>query len=414
MMTGRPVLWILGLLLIETVGACGPVDASEGSSPHAPRPQAPGAPGTADGYTLVDDAMAAIGYVDFGTPDDEPDGVVVHDEARSSPGYSLFVSIPFGAAYLIDASGGVVRSWRTERDVQWTRAVLCPDGRLIVIGAGGEDRHLECRAWTGELLWRRQIPVHHDVRLLPDGGFLTLTRSIDARPELHATAQLQDDRVAHLDADGHLVAEASVYEAFRDSGLLDTLRPIGHMPPNRNGHLDGFHCNSIDRMDAYDLADRHPLFAAGHVLLSARHQNRIIVVDVPEQRVVWTWGEDELLAQHEATLQPSGRILIFDNGNNQRGYTRIVEVDPTSAAITWEYTAPSPEDFYCGGRGTAQALPNGNVLVGNSGQGEAFEVTRDGDIVWRFLNPQRNDGGARGSLRIHRYEPAYVEAILAR
>ena len=39
--------------------------------------------------------------------------------------------------------------------------------------------------------------------------------------------------------------------------------------------------------------------------------------------------------------------------------------------------------------GAAERLPNGNTLVTDSFAGRAFEVARDGAVVWRFDNPAR-------------------------
>ena len=47
------------------------------------------------------------------------------------------------------------------------------------------------------------------------------------------------------------------------------------------------------------------------------------------------------------------------------------------------------------GPGTAQRLANGNTLITESNAGRAFEVTRDGKIVWDFYNPQRAGEGDR-------------------
>ena len=38
---------------------------------------------------------------------------------------------------------------------------------------------------------------------------------------------------------------------------------------------------------------------------------------------------------------------------------------------------------------TSQRLPGGNVLVTESDNGRAFEITPDGDVVWDFYNPHR-------------------------
>jgi hypothetical protein len=37
--------------------------------------------------------------------------------------------------------------------------------------------------------------------------------------------------------------------------------------------------------------------------------------------------------------------------------------------------------------GNAQRLPNGNTLITESAFGRFFEVTREGEIVWEYVNP---------------------------
>jgi len=105
---------------------------------------------------------------------------------------------------------------------------------------------------------------------------------------------------------------------------------------------------------------------------------------------------------------------LLDNGYAERGYSRVIELDPLARRIVWEWRASAPADFFTSGRGTVQGLANGNVLVGNSNSGEAFEITRAGRLVWRYLNPFVDSEGARGVLRIQRYERAFIEPLLAR
>ena len=51
--------------------------------------------------------------------------------------------------------------------------------------------------------------------------------------------------------------------------------------------------------------------------------------------------------------------------------------------------------------------PNGNTLVSVSDEGEAFEVAPDGEVAWRFWNPQINDDGHREIIaRTVRYDPS--------
>ncbi len=111
------------------------------------------------------------------------------------------------------------------------------------------------------------------------------------------------------------------------------------------------------------------------------------VIDVEKERIVWSWGTDELQAPHHPSLLENGNILIFDNGVDRR-YSRVIELNPVTEEIDWEYSAKPPGSFYSPTRGAAQRLPNGNTLITESDKGRVFEVTEDGTIVWEFFSPQ--------------------------
>ena len=70
-----------------------------------------------------------------------------------------------------------------------------------------------------------------------------------------------------------------------------------------------------------------------------------------------------------------------------RDWSRVIEVDPRTDEIVWEYRAEVPTDFYSRTRGASQRLSNGNTLVTESEKGRIFEITRDGEVVWDFVNP---------------------------
>ena len=120
-------------------------------------------------------------------------------------------------------------------------------------------------------------------------------------------------------------------------------------------------------------------------------------MDLKKENLVWAWGKNNLENPHHPTILRNGNILIFDNGN-RREYSRIVELDPLTEEIVWQYQAEEPSSFFAIWGGGNQRLPNGNTLITESTQGRAFEVTKDGEIVWEFYNPFRNVEGKRVTI----------------
>ncbi|MFN3181337.1 MAG: hypothetical protein ACE37F_05050 [Nannocystaceae bacterium] len=79
----------------------------------------------------------------------------------------------------------------------------------------------------------------------------------------------------------------------------------------------------------------------------------------------------------------------------------MLEVDPTTEKIVWEY---KDEDFFSNIRGLSQRLPSGGTLVVSSQRGRAFEVTPEGEVVWEYWSPDVLGGKLRVPLRLERLQ----------
>lgn len=125
------------------------------------------------------------------------------------------------------------------------------------------------------------------------------------------------------------------------------------------------------------------LFQPGRLLVTLRNLGLVALIDLAQGRCVGTFGRGALVTPHAAEWLASGTLLVLD-GEDGPGGSRVLELDPTSGRIVWEYRGTREEKFHTRGRGTVQGLPDGNVLVANPEAAEAFEVTRTGQVVWRF------------------------------
>jgi len=400
--------------------------------------------------------LQALGYVDVtDEPVDGRSGVVVHDRKRSSPGYNVFTNAHLCSTQLVDADGTVLRTWALEPCFRWDNTSLLPDGDLLVVGraqkpdrrdgdgdvhgddrgdADGDDRgradgdgrgdthgggdhdgargwaagrYVARLGWNGEVRWKVPLGAHHDAQLNPRGEIAVLTASRRLVPELDARRKLKDDALTLLSAEtGTVLASASLHDLLK-TAPEDQFR--FQTRTRGKGHLDLLHANSVAWMQDAQLAARDPLYATSNVVVTIRHQDTVAIVDWDAKKVVWAWGQGELSGPHDAVILPSGNLLVFDNGLG-RGWSRVLEIDPRSRTIVWQYRAPDPKSFYTQTRGANQRLPNGNTLIAQSDSGRAFEVTPDGTIVWEFFNPNLSDGKRGGLVRMRRIEPEVVAA----
>ena len=65
----------------------------------------------------------------------------------------------------------------------------------------------------------------------------------------------------------------------------------------------------------------------------------------------------------------------------------MIEVDPSTSEIAWQYQGDPPISFYSYHISGAERLPNGNTLICEGTFGRLFEVTPDRQLVWEYINP---------------------------
>jgi hypothetical protein len=151
---------------------------------------------------------------------------------------------------------------------------------------------------------------------------------------------------------------------------------------------DPTHLNNVEILRE-DLAKSFPMFEAGDILVSLRDLSTIAVID-PDSRVV-KWALTGLFVrQHDPDFLANGHIMLFDNlGGSRTGEaSEILEIDPATQKVVWRYRGSAAHPFYSRIRGMEERLPNGNVLINESGTGRVFEVTGgpQPEIVWEYYN----------------------------
>lgn len=160
-----------------------------------------------------------------------------------------------------------------------------------------------------------------------------------------------------------------------------------------NTPADILHVNTVELIDR----NIEGICKKGNILFASYMLDFIGIYDIEKERLLWGWGKGRVQNPHHPTLLKNNNILIFDNGN-RRKYSRVVELDPHTGKIEWQYKGTPPKSFFASWGGANQRLPNGNTLITESTQGRVFEVTKEGKIVWEFYNPVYNKNGKRVTI----------------
>ena len=357
--------------------------------------------------------------------------VSFHDSSKAWQGYTLFchaceepaktLASGTGHIYLIDMDGNVVHEWTT-LTAQQSHCRLLPDGNLFY---PTRDRSKIEEAGLRELdpdsnvVWHYHSRIDHDYQILGNGNLLLHTITDCMVPELGVGLKRNPyileitrtkKRAWQWRGDEHLTELEDLLTADGWDFFQERIRGPFEFDWAHNNTCQIIPPNASAEREA---ADGKPVrFKPGNIVFSYRSVDIIGVIDRETGQIVWAWGPGELDGQHKPHVLPNGNLLIFDNGT-LRKYSRVIELNPLTEEIEWEYTADPRESFFSGYISGAQRLPNGNTLICEGGKGHLFEVTPEKRVVWDYTSAFA-EKGAMSTYRCLRYAPEYVQPLLRR
>lgn len=301
---------------------------------------------------------------------------------------------------------------------------------------------------------------HHDIVPLPNGNVLLIAwhyiSKADAiaagrRPESISDAGIFPDKIVEIEQTGKTSGK-TVWEWNSWDHLIQDFDPskenygdVAKHPElidvnlNPRPRTDWMHSNCVTYNSQLD-----------QIILNVRSFGEFFVIDhstTTEEAashtggkcgkggdILYRWGnpanyragtsqDRKLFGQHDARwvdagFPGAGNITVFNNGSQRPGgeYSSIEEIVPpfnqkknkyelvSGSAFgperpAWQYTANNKLEFYSSFISGAERLPNGNTLICAGAHGEFIEVTKSGEIAWKYLNPFYNEGSPEASGR---------------
>lgn len=313
-------------------------------------------------------------------------GVLLFDEGRATPGFTLIVPLVGKAAYLIGMRGEILHQWQFPL-TPGNYAYLLPSGNLLWSGRtdegpplrrgkGGLMREYD---WHGNVVWEHiDHAQHHDFRRLEGGN--TVYIGWEPMPE-EAAGRVQGG-IPGTEHDGVIYGD-----------YLREVDPAGNTvwEWHFQEHED------IERHHLIPVVDRHEFahanackpLANGDVMVSFRRIQTIAIIDRKTKRFRWEMRDDSWGTTHDCEMLPNGNITAFANGiyTPLNPFSRVVEIDPETRETVWEYRGRPTWTFFSPNISGAQRLASGNTLICEGQMGRVFEVTPDGDIVWEYVSP---------------------------
>ncbi|MGH8581578.1 MAG: arylsulfotransferase family protein [Gammaproteobacteria bacterium] len=360
-------------------------------------------------------------------------GVTTYDPDRAYNGLTLLTlfSGERNVAVVVDMSGRELHRWdvrysavlgekdQSVRDVNkyLNSAHVFPNGEILLNFDYGGLVKLD-RA--SNVLWKLDEQTHHSIFVDTDGAIWVPTRQLRKKPQAFAAwieSPYFDDQLLKVAPDGKVMKRISVLKAIFASRYEGILYANASLNP-RVDYEDPLHLNDAELIPG--SAAGHPLFAPGDVLLSLRNINTLIALDPASERIKWS-RTGPFLRQHDPDFLPNGNLLVFDNRTDTDqhhkvqhltepqafGYSRVIEIEPVTGRVIWEFAGSREKPFYSSINGMAERLPNGNHLIVEPEAGRVFEIdgTAEPQVVWEYRNSLGTDPATVGRIAYaHRLE----------
>lgn len=335
------------------------------------------------------------------------------DSRKTYEGYTLFAPMGPGYVWLIDMDGNFVQRWEMGH-IPGEYGVLLPSGNLLYAGKvipgplnefGGFGGVLLEADWDGNIVWKYEdLYQHHDFCRMDNGNTMVL-RWVSVPDKIAAKIQggipgterqgmIWADSFQEVTPTGEVVWEWLSYEHLDPA--VDVICPL--CPRSEWSHANA--CFVLPN---------------GDILTTFRRTDTIAIIDKGTGDIKWRWGVGELAHPHDPTMLDNGNILVFDNGIHRNlarpNYSRVLEINPATGKIEWEYKTNPRHHFYGSQVSGCQRLPNDNTLICEGTTGRIFEVTAEGELVWEFISPFYYDiegyGRTNQIFRAYRYSPGY-------
>lgn len=270
------------------------------------------------------------------------------------------------------------------------------------------------------------------------GNTMILSVKNVVNPQI-SSKTLLDSVIIEVDWEGNIVWQWWANEHFDEFGFTEEAKnAIYRLPSEDVSHggqgywlaINNF--NTLGPNKWFDAGDER--FHPDNIIFDARNANVMGIISKKTGKLVWRLGPNfkhpkepddlgHIIGQHHLHMIPKGlpgegNLLVFDNGGwagygqaygvskygtgvLRRDYSRVLEFDPVTLKIVWQYTPIEaghvmPLDsykFFSSFISSAQRLENGNTLITEGRSGRLIEVTPEHETVWEYVNPYYEKDG---------------------
>jgi Arylsulfotransferase (ASST) len=241
----------------------------------------------------------------------------------------------------------------------------------------------------GKVLWRLPYQTHHAIHVDEAGTIWVAGLKMMYKPMLNLPNYQPPFwlyTVLRVAPDGEIMHEISIPDLLIKNGLQGLLYMSATDNQSTEVNGDTLHLNDVEIFPSYLQPG---IFKKGDVMVSLRNIHAVLVFD-PDTLKIKHLNMGHVVRQHDPDFIDGNRISIFDNNNvapeSQGPHSRIVVLSAANDDVQVIYSGSDKQPFYTDIMGKHEWLPNGNILITESTKGRAFEINREGELVWEYFN----------------------------
>lgn len=338
----------------------------------------------------------------------QPGPPPIVNSGRAQPGLNLVTEIAGEGlvAKVIDLDGKVLHRWDIDWFTIWPDAkhvpdrlrpraqpgthvdgaALLDDGDLVFnfehLGLVRLDR-------DGSVVWRLAYQTHHSVHRAADGRLWVCGQKEHLEPVArfpNLVPPFVEDTLLVVAPEGNVLKEWSVPDLLLANGRQGLLCM---------GTLDNFSTalsgdvTHLNHVEPFPAGMAPGVFQPGDVLVSLRNVNTVFVFDGRTDKIKFL-SVGQFVRQHDPHFVDGNTISVFDNNNvavaGVRAQSRIVLVSALDQSVRTWFAGTPEHPFFTPILGRHQWLPNGGLLITDSCAGRAFELDRNREVVWWYVN----------------------------
>ncbi|WP_422081643.1 aryl-sulfate sulfotransferase [Ulvibacterium sp.] len=351
-------------------------------------------------------------------------------------GYVLINDAGKNRVYIMDKEATILHEWSLSNNIG-NDVVLLPDGRLLasleaddpLIAFGGKGGKIQFVDKDSRIDWNFEYATedyitHHDVEILPNGNVIALVwerMPVESAQELGWVSEVDifteavieinpstDEIVWEWHAWDHLIQDKddtkTNYGSVSDNPQLIDINYNSEQEDGDIMHANGIAYDEINDLIYISVNFYHEVWVIDHSTSTEQAASSAGGTLGKGGNLVYRFGnpgaykndagERLFHNNHFPNLLDGGDLLIFVNMMQGMEQSAVYELDlpdgldlrakeNNEPTVTWSFTDP---DLYSPKVSGAVLLPNGNTMI-TEGDFGVWEVTPDGEVVWKFSAP---------------------------